>query len=60
MYNLVAFTSSFLYPNVEVGTVAIGIVVVGVMACGGRDSGLRGKVSQDISKVVIGVLSGIN
>jgi uncharacterized membrane protein len=43
-----------------VGTMATGVVVVGVVACGGGDSGLRGEVSRDISKVVIGILSGIN
>jgi hypothetical protein len=43
-----------------VGTMVTGIVVVGVVAYGGRDSGLRGKVSRDISKVIIGILLGIN
>jgi hypothetical protein len=60
VYNLAAFISSFLYPNIEVGTVVMGVVVVGIIACRGRDSRLRGKVSQDISKVIIGVLLGIN
>jgi hypothetical protein len=60
VYNLAAFTSSFPYPNVEVGTMATGIVVVGVVAYGGGDSGLRGKVGWDINKVIIGVLLGIN
>ena len=60
MYNLAAFASSFPYPNIEVGTVATGVVVAGVVAYGGGDSRLRGKVSQDISKVIIGVLLGIN
>ena len=45
MYNLAAFTSSFLYSSVEVGTVVAGIVVVGVVACRGRDGEFRGKVS---------------
>jgi len=45
MYNLAAFASSFLYPSIEVGTVAIGIVVVDIVAYKGRDSGLRGGVS---------------
>ena len=44
MYNLAIFTSSFPYPSVEVGAMAIGIVIVGIMACGDRDSKLRGKV----------------
>jgi hypothetical protein len=43
-----------------VGTIATGIVVVGIVACRGKDSGLKGKAGQDISKVVISVLSGIN
>ena len=60
MYNLAAFASSFPYFNIEVGTMATGVVVVGVVACRGRDGGLRGEVSQDISKVIIGVLLGIN
>jgi hypothetical protein len=60
VYNLAAFTSSFPYPNIEVGTIATGVVVIGVMAYGGRDGRLRGKVGQNISKVVISVLLGIN
>ena len=60
MYNLAIFTSSFPYPSVEVGAVAIGIVVAGIMACEGRDSGLSGRVSWYISKAIIAVLSGIN
>ena len=44
MYNLAAFTSSFPYPSIEVGAVAIGIVVVSIMARGGGNSGLRGGV----------------
>jgi hypothetical protein len=60
VYNLAAFTSSFLYPNIEVGTMATGIVVVGIVAYRGKDGGLKGKVGQDISKVVISVLLGIN
>ena len=60
MYNLAVFTSSFPYSNIEVGTVAMGVVVVGVVACGGGDGGFRGEVGQDISKVVVGVLLGIN
>jgi hypothetical protein len=43
-----------------VGAVATGIVIVGIMACGSGDSGLRGEVGWDISKVVVGVLLGIN
>jgi hypothetical protein len=43
-----------------VGTVVTGVVVVGVIACGGGDGGLRGKVSRDIGKVVVSVLLGIN
>jgi hypothetical protein len=39
---------------------ATGIVVVGVMACGSGDSRLRGEVGLDISKVVVGMLLGIN
>jgi hypothetical protein len=60
VYNLAAFASSFPYPNIEVGTVATGVVVAGVVAYGGGDSGLRGEVGRDISKVVVSVLSGIN
>ena len=45
MYNLVIFISSFLYPSVEVDAVAMGIVVVCIMARGGGDGGLSGKVS---------------
>ena len=60
MYNLAAFASSFLYLNIEVGTVATGVVVVGIMACRGGDGRLRGEVGWDISKVVVGVLLGIN
>jgi hypothetical protein len=60
VYNLAAFTSSFPYPNIEVGTVVIGVVIVGVIAYRGRDSGFKGKVGQNISKVVIGILLGIN
>ena len=45
MYNLAIFASSFPYPSIEVGAVAIGIVVAGIIACGGRDSRLSGKVS---------------
>ena len=45
MYNLAIFVSSFPYPSVEVGAVAMGIVVVGIMACRGRDSGLSNKVN---------------
>jgi hypothetical protein len=60
VYNLAAFTSSFLYFNIEVGTVATGVVIAGIVAYEGGDGGLRGKVSQDIGKVVVGVLLGIN
>ena len=45
MYNLAAFTSSFLYPSIEVGAMATGIVVVSIIACRGRDSGLSSKVN---------------
>ena len=45
MYNLAVFISSFPYPSVEVGAVVTGIVVAGIMACGGGDGGLSGKVS---------------
>ena len=45
MYNLATFTSSFPYPSVEAGAVVIGIVVAGVVACKGRNSGLRSGVS---------------
>ena len=45
MYNVAAFTSSFPYPSVKVGAVVTGIVVIGIMACGGGNSELRGKVS---------------
>ena len=45
MYNLAAFTSSFPYPNVEVGAMAIDIVVTGIIACGGRNSKLKNGVS---------------
>ena len=45
MYNLAIFTSSFSYPSVEVGAVVMGIVVVGIMACGGRDSRFSSGVS---------------
>ena len=45
MYNLAIFASSFPYPSIEVGAVATGIVIVGIIACGGRDGGLSGKVS---------------
>ena len=45
MYNLAVFTSSFLYPSVKVGTIAIGIVVVNIIAHRGGNSGLRDKVS---------------
>ena len=60
VYNLAVFASSFPYPNVEVGTIVMGVVVVGVMACGGGDGGLRGEISQNIGKVIIGMLLGIN
>ena len=45
MYNLAIFTSSFLYPSIKVGTVATGIVVAGIIARGGGNSRLRGRVS---------------
>jgi hypothetical protein len=43
-----------------VGTIVTGIVVAGIMACGGGNGGLRGEVGQDIGKVVVGMLLGIN
>ena len=45
MYNLAIFASSFPYPSVEVGAVVTGIVVVGIIAYRGRDSGLSNKVN---------------
>ena len=45
MYNLAVFASSFLYFSVEVDAVATSIVIVGVIACGGGNSGLKNKVS---------------
>ena len=45
MYNLAIFISSFPYPSVEVGAVATGIVIVGIMACKGGDGRLSSKVS---------------
>ena len=45
MYNLAIFTSSFLYPSIKVGAIVTGIVVVGIIARGGRNSRLRGRVS---------------
>ena len=60
MYNLAIFTSSFLYPSVKVGAVAIGIVVVNIMACGGRNSRLSSKVSWYINKAIIAVLLGVD
>ena len=44
MYNLAAFTSSFLYPSVEVGAMVMGIVVIGIMAYRGGDGGLSSRV----------------
>jgi hypothetical protein len=44
VYNLAAFASSFPYPNIEVGTVAINIVIAGIVACGGGDGKLKNKV----------------
>ena len=60
MYNLAIFTSSFLYPSIKAGAVVMGIVVAGIVACGGGDGGLRSGVRQDIGKVVVAVLLGIN
>ena len=60
MYNLAVFISSFLYFSIEVGAVVMGIVVAGIIAHGGRNSGLRGRVSWDINKVVISMLLDIN
>ena len=45
MYNLAIFTNSFLYPSVEIGTIATGIIVVGIKAYRGRDSKLSNRVS---------------
>ena len=45
MYNLAIFTSFFPYPSIEVGAVAIGIVIAGIIACRGKNSGLSNKVS---------------
>ena len=45
MYNLAVFINSFPYLSVEVGAVATGIVVAGIIACGGENSGLKGKIS---------------
>jgi len=45
MYNLATFASSFPYPSVEVGAVVTGIVVAGIVACRGRNGGLRSGVS---------------
>ena len=45
MYNLTIFTSSFPYPSVEVGAVAMGIIVADIIACRGKDSRLSGKIS---------------
>ena len=45
MYNLAIFTSFFPYPSIEVGAVVTGIVVIGIVACGGRDSKLSNRVS---------------
>ena len=44
MYNLAIFTSSFLYPSVKVGTIAMGIVIVNIVACRGGDSKFSNKV----------------
>jgi hypothetical protein len=60
VYNLAVFISSFPYPSVEVGAVVMGIVVEGIIACGGKDGRLSGKVSWCISKAIIAVLSGVN
>ena len=45
MYNLAVFISSFLYPSIEIGAVATGIVVIGIIACRGGDGRLSGKVN---------------
>ena len=60
MYNLAVFASSFLYPSVKVGAVAMGVIVVGIVACRGGNAGLKGEVGQSINKVIVVVLLGIN
>ena len=44
VYIFAVFASSLPCPVVEVGAVAMGIVVVNVIVYRGRDSGLRGRV----------------
>ena len=60
MYIFAAFASSFPYPGVEVGTIATGIVVAGVVAYKGKNNKLRGRIGWNIGKVVIVVLLGVN
>ena len=60
MYNLATFASSFPYPSIKIGTMVMGIVVVGVVACKGGNAGLKGEIGQSISKVIIVMLLGIN
>ena len=60
IYIFAVFVSSLPCPVVKVGAVATGIVVVSVMVYRGGDGGLRGRVSQDINIVIIGVLLGID
>ena len=45
MYNLAIFTNSFPYPSIEVGAMAMGIIVANIIAYKGGDGGLSGKVS---------------
>ena len=45
IYIFAIFTSSFPYFSVEVGAIATGIVVVGVIAYRGKGSGLRDGIS---------------
>jgi hypothetical protein len=60
IYNLAIFASSFPYPNIEVDAIVMGIVVVGIVAYGGGNSRLRGGIGRNISKVIVGVLLGID
>ena len=45
MYNLAVFASFFLYLSIEAGAVVTGIVIIGIIACRGRNSKLKSKVS---------------
>ena len=44
MYIFTAFASPFPYTGIEVGAVATGIMVAGIIACRGRDNRLRGGI----------------